>query len=857
LSEVVTGLKAVLRLEAVYKAKPVIIRAFNAARTGDGTQTGANRDYIEYRDFRPLLYYLRKYQEYWTMFKRLDTDTDQRVSFEEFRDKLAEIKGWGAQIEDARAAFAEIDANGKGMVLFDEFSNWAIRKDLDLEDDDDDDFDPSIQLQEQPLASNRNFLKEFKQNEREKNRQAKKESKKGVARAGFNEDQRIWAQLAEKLPWHNTKEDKAKRKKLWHYFDVNGNGHVSLSEVDFGIRLICGAGSLYKAKPVLLRAFNAAKNIGGKQTGKNAEYIERREFRYLLLYLRKYYEYWVMFNRIDTSGDRRLSHDEFIEGISQIESWGVSLEDSSAAFHEMDSDGRGMILFDEFCNWAIHMHLDLEDDDDDDEDDTIQLQEQKRFSVEETLAAYQESVQKPTAAEHKVDRAGFSEDKRIWELLAKKLPWHDTKEDKQERKRLWHYFDVNGNGFVSLAEVDLGVKMVCGASNLFQAKPVLLRAFNAAKNRSGTQTGKAADYIERNEFRLLLLYLRKYYEYWTMFNRIDVSGDRRISKDEFMAAIGSLKDWGVTIEDSSAAFDEMDSDGHGMILFDEFCNWAINMHLDLQDDDDDDGDGTELKAQALYGSDSARDRPHLETKHSGPSATASAASNATPASTATPRPVSATSTSAAASVPTAPTHKKRDEMTTLRVELKMQQMQIKEVMTALLAAQADAARERAEAHRLAESNASLVQQLTQLTQVLKEHMSTQRGTPVAASAVAPEEQSASAAATSTPSDAPSRTEEGLHVEDVIPASTESKTAFIPEAKAMVIDAGSNGSTPAQDSMPEASNNTEPPLETDEPEAHTPPTPSVLDNIADLKAHLAAISQQPNGRLDDDNSSTTD
>lgn len=31
----------------------------------------------------------------------------------------------------------QCDADGAGMVLFDEFSNWAITKSLDLDDDDD------------------------------------------------------------------------------------------------------------------------------------------------------------------------------------------------------------------------------------------------------------------------------------------------------------------------------------------------------------------------------------------------------------------------------------------------------------------------------------------------------------------------------------------------------------------------------------------------------------------------------------------------------------------------------------------------------------------------------------------------
>lgn len=37
---------------------------------------------------------------------------------------------------DAARSFREIDTNRGGIVLFDEFADWALRKGLDLDDDD-------------------------------------------------------------------------------------------------------------------------------------------------------------------------------------------------------------------------------------------------------------------------------------------------------------------------------------------------------------------------------------------------------------------------------------------------------------------------------------------------------------------------------------------------------------------------------------------------------------------------------------------------------------------------------------------------------------------------------------------------
>ena len=45
------------------------------------------------------------------------------------------MEKWVGEIVDIEACFREIDVNGGGFVLFDEFCEWAIKKSLDLDDD--------------------------------------------------------------------------------------------------------------------------------------------------------------------------------------------------------------------------------------------------------------------------------------------------------------------------------------------------------------------------------------------------------------------------------------------------------------------------------------------------------------------------------------------------------------------------------------------------------------------------------------------------------------------------------------------------------------------------------------------------
>ena len=106
-----------------------------------------------------------------------------------------------------------------------------------------------------------------------------------------------------------------------------------------------------------------------------------------------------------------------------------------------------------------------------------------------------------------------------WESINAKLPYERTDEAKEKRKDLFKQFDPNGNGFLSLAEVDKGVRDVLQSDELFDCKPALNRAFHFAKDKSQGESEHGPDYIEFREFRLFLQTLRQYFEYYQAFAR--------------------------------------------------------------------------------------------------------------------------------------------------------------------------------------------------------------------------------------------------------------------------------------------------------------------------------------------------
>eukprot|EP00980_Cylindrotheca_fusiformis_P029479 scaffold23479_cov143-Cylindrotheca_fusiformis.AAC.29 len=387
-----------------------------------------------------------------------------------------------------------------------------------------------------------------------------------------------WDMIQSKLPVEKTDEQKAKRQELFDGFDPNGNGYLSLAEVDKGCKDILGIPEIYENKPVMMRAFQASRKAAntdgsapshaphGEDQGE--DYIERSEFRLLLLYLRHYLEAWQMFDRVDSSDDRRIDLEEFKSAVPMIKKWGIKIEDPEAKFQEIDQNGGGHILFDEFADWALQKVLGVE---------------VKKSSKNMSPKASPKRKAGDSSTKHSTSSPSID-----WDKIREKLPMEKTEEQKKQRDKLFDGFDPNGNGILSLAEVHKGCKDILGLPEIYDIKPVMMRAFQAARRVDKREKNDplSEDYIERCEFRLLLVYLRNYFEVWQMFDRIDSGDDRRIDFEEFKSAIPMMETWGVKIDDPEAAFREVDENGGGKILFDEFSDWAIKKGLDLEDDDD-------------------------------------------------------------------------------------------------------------------------------------------------------------------------------------------------------------------------------------------------------------------------------
>ena len=127
--------------------------------------------------------------------------------------------------------------------------------------------------------------------------------------------------------------------------------------------------------------------------------------------------------------------------------------------------------------------------------------------------------------------------------------------NRAERDALFRRIDYNGNGMLSLAEID---KAVLELWPQFDHKRALMRAYQAA-DRNGDGM------IRRREFRLLLKYIIYFDQMWEHFEEIDSNHDHRLSPAEFAAGCATM---GIQLTRANAAaeFAMMDENGGGFIL---------------------------------------------------------------------------------------------------------------------------------------------------------------------------------------------------------------------------------------------------------------------------------------------------
>jgi len=248
----------------------------------------------------------------------------------------------------------------------------------------------------------------------------------------------------------------------------------------------------------------------------------------------------------------------------------VEVADAEEEFKIIDqsaSGAGGQILFDEFCHWALRKGLDYDKDmPDDTEADGTNPEE---------LDVLMKVAPKSTKKKKKNKKRTYTD----FSAYIDKLPAGRSQEASRKRRKLFKDMDQSSNGLLSLAEIELGMNSYVG-EEIFLMKPALKMAYKMARTSEGDKNDIDSSFVDEKEFFSLIQNVRRYIELYAAFADIDSSRDHRIELKEFKQALPMLRDWGVAVTDAQQTFSEIDQNGGGFVLFDEFCEWALQQCLD-------------------------------------------------------------------------------------------------------------------------------------------------------------------------------------------------------------------------------------------------------------------------------------
>ena len=110
----------------IFDNKPALMRSYKAADTN-------NNGFISYKEFKNLWKYIVYFNKLWEKFDEIDVDSDRRISFQEFKIMSESLFDSKLSHKEALYFFELIDVNNAGMILFNEFCAFMIKRKIALE----------------------------------------------------------------------------------------------------------------------------------------------------------------------------------------------------------------------------------------------------------------------------------------------------------------------------------------------------------------------------------------------------------------------------------------------------------------------------------------------------------------------------------------------------------------------------------------------------------------------------------------------------------------------------------------------------------------------------------------------------
>ncbi len=161
--------------------------------------------------------------------------------------------------------------------------------------------------------------------------------------------------------------------------------------------------------------------------------------------------------------------------------------------------------------------------------------------------------------------------KMDWEFFDQVLPLDGSKESISALKRCFSRGDGNGNGLISIAEVEKALMQTLNYDRTVKSAlaPSVKRAHRVAKD---DKKGGNNDFLDMSEFPAFVNFLRYDLHVLQVFASMDKDRDGHVTRQEFSRLTSRMsKKFGFPAQDDGE-FDRLDADGGGYIRYKTFAD---------------------------------------------------------------------------------------------------------------------------------------------------------------------------------------------------------------------------------------------------------------------------------------------
>ena len=174
-----------------------------------------------------------------------------------------------------------------------------------------------------------------------------------------------------------------------------------------------------------------------------------------------------------------------------------------------------------------------------------------------------------------------------WKGLYEKLSTLKEEYNRKRRVQIWtEILNAGKNESLDYDKLKEGMeKYLDLPKEVLQRGPIKL-SFDGAKDKYKCEGKVISDgKLEFNEFRLFLIYLKQFFQYYELFIKADNSQDNQIDFNEFTKAIPIMKEFGIDVNDEHKIFDAIDTNHDQTISFEELVKYVIQASIKADTDD--------------------------------------------------------------------------------------------------------------------------------------------------------------------------------------------------------------------------------------------------------------------------------